>query len=70
MTLYGHPLRSCVPVHPESFPEEWQARTEDCDRLAIAHAEQVKAQYDHHARPLPWLCVGQTVRIQDPTSHR
>ncbi|KAG0725211.1 Transposon Tf2-6 polyprotein [Chionoecetes opilio] len=70
MTLYGHPLRSCVPAHPESFSEEWQTRTEDCDRRAAARAEQVKAQYDQHARPLPRLCVGQTVRVQDPTSHR
>ncbi|KAG0717261.1 hypothetical protein GWK47_054818 [Chionoecetes opilio] len=40
------------------------------DRRAIARAELVKAQYDQHARPLPRQCVGQTVRVQDQTSHR
>ncbi|XP_068235531.1 uncharacterized protein [Palaemon carinicauda] len=68
--LYGRPLRTCVPAHPQSFSEEWQAKSEDCDRRAAARAEQVKLQYDQHARPLPKLEIGQTVRIQDPTSHR
>ncbi|XP_068216422.1 uncharacterized protein [Palaemon carinicauda] len=68
--LYGHPLRTCVPAHPQSFSEEWQAKSEDCDRRAAARAEQVKQQYDQHARPLPKLEIGQTVRIQDPISHR
>ncbi|XP_068222164.1 uncharacterized protein [Palaemon carinicauda] len=68
--LYGRPLRTCVPAYPQSFSEEWQAKSEDCDRRAAARAEQVKLQYDQHARPLPKLEIGQTVRIQDPTSHR
>ncbi|XP_068250276.1 uncharacterized protein [Palaemon carinicauda] len=68
--LYGRPLRTCVPAHPQSFSEEWQAKSEDCDRRAAARAEQVKLQYDQHARPLPKLEIGQTVRIQDPTSHQ
>ena len=68
--LYGRPLRSCVPAHPESFSEEWQAKSEDCDRRAAARAQQIKSQYDQHARPLSRLSIGQTVRIQDPISHR
>lgn len=68
--LYGRPLRSCVPASPESFSAEWQARTEDCDRRAATHKEEAHQHYDKHARPLPKLCVGQHVRIQDPTSHR
>ncbi|XP_045120347.1 uncharacterized protein LOC123509838 [Portunus trituberculatus] len=68
--LYGHPLRSCVPAHPESFSADWQTKTEECDRRAAARAEQVQAHYDQHARPLPKLCIGATVRIQDPVSLR
>lgn len=68
--LYGHPLRSCVPAHPESFSADWQAKTEDCDRRAAARAAQVQAHYDQHAKPLPKLCIGATVRIQDPASLR
>jgi len=68
--LYGQPLQSCVPAHPQSFLMHWQEKTEDCDRHAAARAEAVKLQYDQHARPLPRLNVGQHVRIQDPASHR
>lgn len=68
--LYGRPLRSCVPAHPESFSADWQAKTEDCDRRAAARASQVQARYDQHAQPLPKLIIGETVRIQDPTSLR
>ncbi|KAK4322626.1 hypothetical protein Pmani_006603 [Petrolisthes manimaculis] len=38
--------------------------------VVAARADQVQRQYDEQARPLPRLCVGQRVRIQDPTSHR
>ncbi|XP_068224072.1 uncharacterized protein [Palaemon carinicauda] len=58
--FYGRPLRTCVPAHPQSFSEEWQAKSEDCDCRAAARAEQVKLQYDQHARPLPKLEIGQT----------
>ena len=67
--LYGHPLRTCVPAHPQSFSKEWQVKSEDCDRRAAARAEQVKLHNDQLAHPLPRLCIGQTVRIQDQISH-
>ena len=68
--LFGRPLRSCVPAHPHSFAAEWQAKAADCDRRAAARAETVRSQYDQHARLLPRLKVGETVRIQDHHSHR
>ena len=68
--LYGRPLRSCVPAHPQSFAEEWQTKAEDCDRRAATHAKDVTARYDKHAQPLPRIKIGQQVRIQDPVSHR
>ena len=67
--LYGHPLRTCVPAHPQSFSKEWQVKSEDCDRRAAARAEQVKLHNDQLAHPLPRLCIGQTVRIQGQISH-
>ncbi|KAK4303511.1 hypothetical protein Pmani_024480 [Petrolisthes manimaculis] len=59
-------LRDCV---TSGFPK-WQAKAEDCDRRAAARAELVQEQYNQHARPLPRLRVGDTVRIQNPTSLR
>ena len=67
--LYGRPLRSCVPAHASSFQEQWQARTEECDRRAAQRAQDVTTCYDQHARPLPELRVNDHVRIQDPLSH-
>ena len=29
--LYGHPLRTCVPAHPQSFMDKWQEKAQDCD---------------------------------------
>ena len=67
--LYGHPLRTCVPAHPQSSAE-WQTKSDDWDRRAAAQADQVTSLYDSHARPLPRLSVGQRVRIQDHKSLR
>ncbi|XP_069987692.1 uncharacterized protein [Penaeus vannamei] len=64
--LYGHPLRTCVPAHPQSFSAEWRTKSDDWDR----NADQVTSLYDSHARPLPSLSVGQRVRIQDHKSIR
>lgn len=59
---------SCIPAHPLSFLDEWQAKTEECDRRAAAHADQVTNQCNSHGHPLPNLTIGQQVQIQDPTS--
>ena len=68
--LYGHPLRSCVPAHPQSYAQEWQERAEDCDRRAAARATDVKSRYDDHAKPLSTIPIGQSVRVQDPSTGR
>ncbi|XP_076028441.1 uncharacterized protein LOC143017536 [Oratosquilla oratoria] len=68
--LFGRPLRSCVPAHSRSFAPEWQAATAECEQKAAARMEATIKQYDSHAKPLPQLSVGATVRIQDPTSRR
>ncbi|XP_064096382.1 uncharacterized protein LOC135208177 [Macrobrachium nipponense] len=68
--LYGHPLRTCVPVHPRSFTEEWQSKTEDYDRRTAAQTDQAMSLYNSHALPLPKLTIGQRVRIQDATMLR
>ena len=68
--LYGRPLRSCLPAHQNAFLPEWQAKADDCDRRAAARLSDVTARYDAQARPLPKLCVGQRVLLQDPVSKR
>ena len=68
--LFGRPLRTCVPAHPDSFKDEWQSLAEDCDRRAASRAATVARHYNQHSRPLPRLNVGQHVRVQDPVSRR
>ncbi|XP_076037654.1 uncharacterized protein LOC143023062 [Oratosquilla oratoria] len=68
--LYGHPLRSCVPAHPDAFSTEWQTKAEECDRRAATQAKDAAARYDSHARELSRLYIGQHVRLQDPKTHR
>ncbi|XP_045121980.1 uncharacterized protein K02A2.6-like [Portunus trituberculatus] len=51
--FYGRPLCLCLPAHPDSFSQEWQAQQEDCDRRAAARVGQVTALYNSHARPFP-----------------
>lgn len=69
-TLYGHPLRSCVPAHAKAFQKQWQARAESCDRRAASRLRDATARYDAHARPLPPLAPQDVVRVQDPPTKR
>ena len=69
-TLYGRPLRSCVPAHAKAFQKEWQARAESCDRRAAARRHDATARYDAHAKPLVPLNLDTQVRLQDPTTKR
>ncbi|XP_045122909.1 uncharacterized protein LOC123511252 [Portunus trituberculatus] len=69
-TLYGHPLRSCLPAHASSFAKGWQARAESCDRRAAKRAQDVEARYNNRAHPLPPLKIGSLVRIQNATTKR
>lgn len=41
--IYGHPVRSCVPVHPKFFKKKWQA---------IAEAQDAKDCFNQHVCPL------------------
>ena len=62
--LFGHQLRSIVPVHWTSFAPQWQNVTKAHDRQVEMNAA-VKEKYDKSARKLPDLHVGTKVRIQD-----
>ncbi|XP_042873738.1 uncharacterized protein LOC122254225 [Penaeus japonicus] len=66
--LFGHSLRSCVPVHAKSFTKKWQSRAESCDCRANKHAKNVETRYNKHARALPTLKIG--TQVHNPTSKR
>ena len=66
--LYGHPLRSAVPMHHRAFAECWQEAADTCDARAAELLERSVGRYDRSARLHCPLRIGQRVLLQDPTS--
>ena len=66
--LYGHPLRSAVPVHHRAFAACWQEAADACDARAARLLKRSVDRYDHSARTHRPLRIGQPVLLQDPTS--
>ena len=67
--LFGHPIRSLVPINQRAFAPKLQRLRDLVDKLAIRRAK-VKDQYDQRAHPLRPLTLGSRVRIQDPVTSR
>ena len=67
--LYGHPLRSAVPVHHRAFAQHWQEAADDCDTRAAKLLERSVERYDASATCHRPLRIRQRVLIQNPTSH-
>ena len=68
--VFGHPLRSCVPAHRESFAQEWQKSAKECDKKANDLRCKAKFHYDKNASLLTDIPLGAEVWIQDPHSKR
>jgi len=66
--VFGHPLRSKVPMHPRSFAKEWQISADDADKKAAEIEAKNDAYYNRNARRLRSLELGMDVLIQDPVS--
>ena len=68
--LFGHPIRSIIPVHKRAYAKEWQQSktiTEEKREKARKYAEN---RYNLTAKPLPEFKVGSYVNIQDPKTGR
>ena len=66
--LFGHPLRSPVPAHHTAFAKPWLDMMHACEQAAAKGKQKIEEQYNSHARALPPLKLGSSVRIQDPKS--
>ena len=66
--LFGHPLRSPVPAHHTTFAKSWRDMMHACEQAAAKGKQKIEEQYNSHARALPPLKPGTSVRIQDPKS--
>ena len=66
--VFGHPLRSIVPMHQNAL-HSTDHRIENARRKRQIQEENVKARYDKSAKDLPKFSVGDTVRIKDPRNN-
>ena len=66
--VFGHPLRSLVPAHHESYSSKWKDIMDRRESAAEEEGRKVKRQYDQHARKLKPFKIGAPVRIQNPDS--
>ena len=62
--LFGHPLRTMVPMHHTAFARQWQKAVDECDERAHTRREAARERYDAAARPLSSLRIGSHVAIQ------
>ena len=62
--LYGHPIRSTVPMHHTAFAGRWRAAADDCDTRAHDQRETARERYDVASRPLAPLKIGSHVSVQ------
>ena len=68
--LFGHPLRSVVPAHRQSFASRWQKTADEQDASCRqAHARN-EERYNRQSRPLPQRCIGTQVRLQNPITKK
>lgn len=66
--LFGHPIRSNVPIHHTAFSSEWQVADQTAIQRGLQYRRQMQYQYDKHSRILTKFKVGQEVLIQNPTN--
>ena len=67
--LFGHPLRSIVPIHQRSLAPQWQTARHALDKAAV-RAAKGKDLYDRSAHPLRPLRISTQVRIRDPVTKK
>ena len=68
--VFGHPMRSQVPMHHSSYAKEWQRSSDEADRKAAEQEMKMIERYDRSTRRLKPLKPGTIVLIQDPLSKR
>ena len=62
--LFGHSLRSNIPVHHKAFAKEHQEAMDECDRKKVIRQEKSDSRYNKSAKPLPSFSIGHHVNIQ------
>ncbi len=64
--VFGHPLRTRIPMNHRGFDKSWLVSLEERDAKTKELAKKVMERYNISARKLPQLKIGDNVVIQDP----
>ena len=62
--LFGRPMRTALPVHPQVFRPILRKRIIEADKLATELRAKAKKVYDKGAKKLEELKIGDVVRVQ------
>ena len=68
--LFGHPIRSILPVHRRAYEQEWQQSTSETEKKRKHVREYTEHRYNLSAKSLPEFKVGSHVNIQDHRTGR
>lgn len=68
--LFGHPIRSIIPVHQRAYKEKWQKDESFCKEKRVIQKKKAEKLYNTTAKPLPELSKGDNVSIQDHRTGR
>ena len=68
--LFGHPIRSIVPVHPRAYQDKWQKDANYCKEKREVQKKNTERLYNRNAKPLQELSLGSNVTIQDHRTGR
>jgi hypothetical protein len=68
--LFGHPIRSIIPVHRRAYEEEWQKDKELCEQKRDQIRKKVEVRYNRSSKPLSEFRTGNHVNIQDHRTGR
>ena len=63
--LFGHPIRSILPVHKRAYEEEWQRSKVQTKGKREEARKYAELKYNLAAKPLPEFKVGCYVNVQD-----
>ena len=69
-TLFGHPIRSILPVHKRAYEEEWQQSKTQTKERREQTRKYTEYRYNLTAKSLPQFKAGNHVNIQDHCTGR
>ncbi len=64
--VFGHPLRTQVPIHHKAFDSKWLMSMDEHDARSAKRDLQILKRYNKSAKDLPELSPGMQTAVQDP----